>query len=187
MPKLGRNDPCNCGSGRKAKRCCGVESGPSEADLAKAFLSVEARLAVHRLVVLGEAGVSAIIDQLYELPARSLSLHLELPELITPDLQRLMAAIAADDPDEFDEALPSVLSRVDTPQNRARLARTILQMVGSGEVDPDVGAAAIIDLAKSKTSALVGASVIQSVRLSIGASTTPAGLIVRQSPAMALG
>jgi uncharacterized protein len=22
-PKIGRNDPCNCGSGKKYKRCCG--------------------------------------------------------------------------------------------------------------------------------------------------------------------
>ncbi|HRF11915.1 MAG TPA: SEC-C metal-binding domain-containing protein, partial [Candidatus Accumulibacter phosphatis] len=23
-PKVGRNDPCPCGSGRKFKRCCGA-------------------------------------------------------------------------------------------------------------------------------------------------------------------
>jgi uncharacterized protein YecA (UPF0149 family) len=23
-PKIGRNDPCPCGSGRKYKKCCGV-------------------------------------------------------------------------------------------------------------------------------------------------------------------
>jgi hypothetical protein len=22
LPKIGRNDPCSCGSGRKAKKCC---------------------------------------------------------------------------------------------------------------------------------------------------------------------
>jgi len=26
-PKIGRNDPCPCGSGKKYKRCCGAESG----------------------------------------------------------------------------------------------------------------------------------------------------------------
>jgi hypothetical protein len=25
-PKLGRNDPCACGSGKKAKKCCGTEA-----------------------------------------------------------------------------------------------------------------------------------------------------------------
>ena len=24
-PKVGRNDPCPCGSGRKYKKCCGAE------------------------------------------------------------------------------------------------------------------------------------------------------------------
>jgi len=27
MPKVGRNDPCPCGSGKKYKKCCGVDSG----------------------------------------------------------------------------------------------------------------------------------------------------------------
>lgn len=24
--KVGRNDPCSCGSGKKAKRCCGTDT-----------------------------------------------------------------------------------------------------------------------------------------------------------------
>lgn len=28
-PKVGRNEPCPCGSGKKYKRCCGAPSGPS--------------------------------------------------------------------------------------------------------------------------------------------------------------
>jgi uncharacterized protein YecA (UPF0149 family) len=24
MPKIGRNDPCPCGSGKKHKKCCGA-------------------------------------------------------------------------------------------------------------------------------------------------------------------
>lgn len=186
MIKLGRNDPCHCGSRRKAKRCCGVESGPSEADLAKAFLSIEARLAAERLVSLRRESLGSVLDQLYELPRRFLSLHLALPEIITPDLRRLMAAIAADDPDEFDRSFPFVLARVDTPQNRAGLARTVLQLVESGEVDPVLGAAAIVDLAKSEISALLGASVIQSVTVAVGVAPTPSGLIVGGSPATAL-
>jgi uncharacterized protein YecA (UPF0149 family) len=26
LPKIGRNDPCTCGSGRKFKNCCGVQA-----------------------------------------------------------------------------------------------------------------------------------------------------------------
>ena len=27
LPKVGRNDPCPCGSGKKFKNCCGKSSG----------------------------------------------------------------------------------------------------------------------------------------------------------------
>lgn len=30
-PRVGRNDPCPCGSGKKAKRCCGVDPAPRPA------------------------------------------------------------------------------------------------------------------------------------------------------------
>ncbi|MCA1700846.1 MAG: SEC-C domain-containing protein, partial [Actinobacteria bacterium] len=33
MPRAGRNEPCPCGSGRKVKRCCGQQRGPSNDDL----------------------------------------------------------------------------------------------------------------------------------------------------------
>jgi len=36
MPGPGRNDPCPCGSGRKVKRCCQQQRGPSEEQLARA-------------------------------------------------------------------------------------------------------------------------------------------------------
>ncbi|MEK6426303.1 MAG: SEC-C metal-binding domain-containing protein, partial [Burkholderia gladioli] len=26
-PKVGRNDPCPCGSGKKHKKCCGTDDG----------------------------------------------------------------------------------------------------------------------------------------------------------------
>jgi hypothetical protein len=45
MAQQGRNARCPCGSGRKVKRCCGVRRGPSEAELAKAFLHQQARAA----------------------------------------------------------------------------------------------------------------------------------------------
>ncbi|MFY9327767.1 MAG: SEC-C metal-binding domain-containing protein [Georgfuchsia sp.] len=28
-PKIGRNDPCPCGSGKKFKKCCGADGAPS--------------------------------------------------------------------------------------------------------------------------------------------------------------
>ena len=43
MAKIGRNGRCGCGSGVKAKRCCGVTRGPSKDSLAVAFLMGAAR------------------------------------------------------------------------------------------------------------------------------------------------
>ncbi|MGH3665790.1 MAG: SEC-C metal-binding domain-containing protein, partial [Egibacteraceae bacterium] len=43
MAKTGRNQPCSCGSGRKAKRCCGVTAGPSPDQLARTWLQRQAR------------------------------------------------------------------------------------------------------------------------------------------------
>ncbi|MBQ7930797.1 MAG: SEC-C domain-containing protein, partial [Clostridia bacterium] len=31
-PKVGRNDPCPCGSGKKYKKCCGANQGSAEDD-----------------------------------------------------------------------------------------------------------------------------------------------------------
>jgi SEC-C motif len=28
-PKVGRNDPCPCGTGKKYKKCCGAQDSPS--------------------------------------------------------------------------------------------------------------------------------------------------------------
>lgn len=43
MPGPGRNELCPCGSGRKVKRCCGVQRGPSEEHLARAHVALLAR------------------------------------------------------------------------------------------------------------------------------------------------
>ena len=43
MPRAGRNEPCPCGSGRKVKRCCGQQRGPSDDDLARAHIAILAR------------------------------------------------------------------------------------------------------------------------------------------------
>jgi len=40
VPKVGRNDPCPCGSGRKFKKCCGKEGGESTAESANGSSAV---------------------------------------------------------------------------------------------------------------------------------------------------
>ncbi|MGH2706794.1 MAG: YecA family protein [Actinomycetota bacterium] len=181
MAKLGRNDLCPCGSSRKVKRCCGVQRGPSQAQLDQAFLFTQARAAARSLLSLDDEELRSLWEQLFDLPERSLSLLVPLPKIITPDLQRLMKAVSDEDPEESEEAMPTVLKRVDTPQNRAALARSVLALKEAGELEEFLAAVAIIDLADQSRSALVCASLIRSILVASGAASTPAGLIVRRS------
>ncbi len=177
MGDLGRNDPCLCGSGRKAKRCCGVSRGPGEEELARAFLAVEARRAAPTLMGSTVADLRELYDDLVELPSLDLSLALRLPDLFPPELCRLLEAVEDDDPDAGEEALPAALARADTLEARASLARAVLALRDAGRVDPRVAAFALVDL-EGGGHALLTASLIQAAAIATGAARTPGGLLV---------
>src|SRR6266536_1196457 len=148
MAGPGRNDRCPCGSGRKVKRCCGVRRGPSEDELAKAFLAVEARRA---------AGVLDGCDD--------------------EELDGLCAALADEDLEGVRASLAVVVGRLDTPRGRAGLARAVLARRDAGVVGAQLAAAAVIDLASGSTR-LVRASVLEAVAVEAGAAPAAGGLIV---------
>jgi SEC-C motif len=93
MPGPGRNDPCPCGSGPKVKRCCGQHRGPGENDLARAYLAHQAQNAARRLRHLDDDQLRELFDDLFELPELDLAPTITLPQLLTPDLQRLLDAV----------------------------------------------------------------------------------------------
>jgi SEC-C motif len=179
MAGLGRNERCPCGSGRKVKRCCGVRRGPSEDELAKAFLAVEARAAAWVLRDHDDEQLDELHDALIDLPSLDPSLLWPLPRLLTPELVGLGAALA--DEDEDTDAvrglLLSVLARLDTPPARAGLARAVLALRGSERLGEELAAAAVIDLASPSTT-LVRASVLHAVAVDAGAVPTASGLVV---------
>ncbi len=177
MNAIGRNQPCRCGSGNKTKRCCGVPHGPADAELAKAFLATQGRLAARRLLRLPTDELDGLFDKLFELPARHLSLQMPLPRLSSPELEALRWAVDDDDPDAARDHIVSVLARIDSPEQRARLAHTVLDLTSAGVIDNDLADAAIVDL-DSVSSALMRASLLHAVAVSVGASRTPSGLLV---------
>ena len=181
MARPGRNDPCPCGSGRKVKRCCGVERGPSRAQLDRAFLFTQARAAAAILLSFDDEELQALWEQLFDLPGRSLSLLVPLPRIVTPDVQRLMEAVSEEDTEKFGQAAPAVLKQVDSPETRASLARGVLALREAGEIEEVLAAVAMIDLADQSESDLVCASLIRSVAVAAGATSTPSGLIVQRS------
>ena len=175
MAGPGRNDPCPCGSGRKVKRCCGEHRGPGEDDLARAYLAHQARDAARRLQHLDDDELRELFDDLFELPELDLALTITLPQLLTPDLQHLFDAVKSDDPDAGDEVIPRILDQLDTPAERARLARTIINLRDTKRLDSLLAAAAIIDL-DSRSRILLNASLVHAAFIHTGRLRTPGGL-----------
>jgi hypothetical protein len=177
MSSVGRNQPCPCGSGRKAKRCCGVQRGPSERDLATAALAHHALNAAGTLAHVSDHRVLELVRELDDLPERDLTLLVELPAFVSPELGRLYRAIAAGDIDLADELLPPLLEAIDTPQARARLADAVADLQAAGRLDPLLAAAAHIDLG-SRSRFLIRASFIQAATIAAGMTRTPGGLLL---------
>jgi hypothetical protein len=175
MPGPGRNELCPCGSGRKVKRCCGQHRGPGEQDLARSYLAQKARAAARELRHLDHGELHDLFDELFELPELDLTLTISLPQLLTPDLQHLFDAIKADDVDAGDEVIPMILDQLDTPIERARLARAVLKLRDTGRLDSLLAAAAIIDL-NSHSRLLLHASLIHAAFIHTGRLRTPSGL-----------
>ena len=173
MSKVGRNESCPCGSGRKAKRCCGVERGPSEESLARAFLSLAAQDGARSVSHLCEEELVALFDGLWELPVADLSLQVQLPQFFTPQLSRLGEAVADEDPDP--RLLDAVAREIDTPLERARLARALIEKADAGAIDRQLAAAALLDLA-SDSRMFLRTALLEAVAVKVGAASTPAGI-----------
>jgi hypothetical protein len=166
-----------CGSGRKVKRCCGLERGPSESELARAWLAGEARSAARVLRRHEMEDLVELVDEVADLPARDIRLQLPLPRLLSPELEQARAAIADEDVEALAAVLPVALAQVDGPLIRAGLARAVLGLRDAGAMDAELAAAAVIDLASSSTR-LIRTSLVEALAVVAGAVRTPAGLVV---------
>jgi hypothetical protein len=180
MGKVGRNEPCPCGSRRKAKHCCGIERGPAADELARAFIAGEALVAARTMAGCERNAFESLWDEMLELPQRHLSLHLPLPRLVTPELERLIEALQDDDDEEADEALHEALATLDRPTTRAALARAVVDLRDSGRLDARVAAVAILEL-ESRSRALVRVSLAEAAAVAAGVVPTPGGLVLAQS------
>ncbi len=176
MSGYGRNSPCPCGSGRKAKRCCGVARGPGGEELARAFVAGQARAAAPAVARLTDGQLRESLERLPELPALDLSLVVRLPDLVSPELDRLLTAVAEDDLDAIDDSLPPVMARLDTCAARAELARAVVSLRETGRLDEGLAAVALLSLHRGAT--LFEASLLRAAAIATGTARTPAGLLV---------
>ena len=146
-----------------------------ERSRARAYLAHQSRDAARRLRHLDDNELRELFDELFELPELDLALTLTLPQLLTPDLQRLLDAVKADDPDAGDDVIPRILDQLDTPVERARLARAIINLRDTKRVDSLLAAAAIIDL-DSRSRILLNASLLHATFIHTGQLRTPGGI-----------
>ena len=139
------------------------------------FLAEHARQAAMRLVDVTKDDFVQLFHEVVHLPEIDLSLQVELPRLMTPELLRAHAAV--DHENDFDVALDPLVATLDNPMRRAALARALVDLTAAGRVDADVAAVALIDLTVPK-SALFVSSVAEAVSVATGAVRTPAGLVL---------
>jgi hypothetical protein len=175
MPGPGRNQPCPCGSGRKVKRCCEQQRGPSDTQLERAYIAQHAHCAASEIGDLPTRTLAELWRGLTELPDIDLSLVVPLPTVITPELEQLLQAARNDDPDSADEVIDTVVDTIDTPQQRAALARAVINLRNNGKLSRRQAAAAIIDL-ESRSQTLLRNSLINAIFIKTGRMRTPGGL-----------
>jgi hypothetical protein len=132
--------PVSAAAGAEAKRCCGIERGPSEQSLARAFVSQAARAAVLDLGPIRDDDFDMLCDRLDTLPARELSLQLELPKIFPPALDRLLDAMEQDDVDAGEVPFRELVDKLDTPPERARLARAVIALRETGRLERELAA-----------------------------------------------
>ena len=161
----------------KVKRCCGIARGPSGESLARAFLRGAAREVARSAGALSEHEFASLLARLVDLPCLDLSLQVELPKLLSPAQGRLCEAIAEDDELGVEAVIEEVLDELDTPIERARLARAVIAARDAGRCGRRLAAVALIDLAGGSRQ-LLCASVIEAAAVRAGVARTPGGVLL---------
>jgi len=179
VAKLGRNQSCPCGSGRKVKRCCGTHRGPSPEDLAWQTLRDQARKFAPLLHPYTELDIDQLLERVIELPVHHYSLQVRLPWIWPPELERLRTNLG-DDTDDIVDTIQAAAATIDGPRLRLTLAREAAELCQHHEIDLESLAIIIVDLARP-ISLCVSASLIAATAVSLGRCPTPTGLLVAAS------
>jgi hypothetical protein len=120
QPKVGRNDPCPCGSGKKYKKCCAKKAGANALSAAQGVTRRELRRAAHRHLDL---------EELAKQPSQLL-FRLPYEELDEAQLRlvhgRALATNRLADAQQLTDALEAL--GADTEQERLAVVRMALDL-----------------------------------------------------------
>jgi hypothetical protein len=122
-----------------------------------------------------DSELGELFDELWELPGADLSLQVKLPKVLSPELDHLADAVRDEDPDP--ELLDAVVEGLDTPLERARLARAVIARAEAGAIDELLAAAALVDLG-SGSRRFLRAGLLEAVAVRVGAARTPGGILL---------
>ena len=95
--------------------------------------------------------------------------------MFSPELDRLADAVRDEDPDA--ELLEMVVEKIDTPIERARLARAVIARADAGAIDRLLAAAALVDLG-SGSRRFLRAGLLEAVAVRVGVERTPGGILL---------
>jgi hypothetical protein len=174
--KPGRNSPCPCGSQLKAKRCCLADPERRVTTPRATLARMQSGIAADLAGVDGDQ-FRSLYDEMIYLPELDMSMHMSLPLLHTPEIDRAARAITDGDDDRFDTALRDVRPTVDTVERRLQLAYAVIALRDTGRISRPFAAIAIIDL-NQPDSALITSALAQAIAVAGGQEQTPSGLLV---------
>jgi hypothetical protein len=179
MAKVGRNEPCPCGSRKKAKRCCFSQDRLSTDAATRRALFEVADRCVDDLPGIDPDRVDELFHEVIHLPELDISLQLRLP-VVSPLVERARLALEEEDDggSVFLDSVAELARELDTPDHRLALARAVVVLRDAGRIDPEVAAVAMFDLTSESSSALLVSSIAESIAVTAGQTRTPAGLIV---------
>lgn len=177
MGKLVHKRPCPCGTGRPARDCCGRFRRLSDAEIARSYLSRQARQARDLIGPFSPQALHALQTEAATLPARHDAFTdalLAAPDTVSGEVRRMARALQRRS-EAGDEIAPPRLSatRADTPMARVAIAKALLALREEGVVDEHLVAAAVIELAGGP-SPLAGAALVQAAGVVAGIMGRPA-------------
>jgi hypothetical protein len=173
MAKIRRNEPCPCGSGSKAKRCCYGNDEPTETHC---LPSEFCEGVIRDLRGVDDVELRSLYDELPYLPELDTSLQVPL-RILTPAMDSAIRSFEDDDVEVLDEVLDTVVAEVDSLGRRIELAQAVITLRDQGRIPPDLAATAIIEL-DGKESNFFLSSVAESLAVLAGDRRTPTGLLV---------
>ena len=165
--KIGRNDPCPCGSGRKTKYCCSAPADVADRDDSQFLDELSSRGHEELDKLCPDCQTEVWLDVL-DLPDIEEACRLVVLAPRPASVLRLGAALRRGDTDAVADELPVALREVDRPSARASVADGVLELEAAGRVRPAVAEAALADLAEGRPSLLLMTALLSGLAAEAG-------------------